>query len=169
MRMSVDGGCRHNGYNNAFAAAAVIVYLKWGRFKTWTQRLPYYPTPTNQAAELTAIVLALETALDTYNNLEMQPYMRVTITTDSKYAYGCMTEWRYKWVQNGWINSAGRDVANQDLIQKALDLEEEVEQNGSVQYNWVPREENREADRAVNEELDDMDGSGDTDYSSSDG
>ncbi|KAL8721141.1 MAG: hypothetical protein Q9181_007772 [Wetmoreana brouardii] len=163
MRMSVDGGCRRNGYSDAFAAAAVIVHRKWGRTKTWTKRLPSYPRPTSQAAEITAIILALETALDMYNNSDMRPYMRVTITTDSKYAYGCMTEWRYKWVENGWINSAGRDVANQELIQRALELEEEVEEDGKVWYTWVPRDENQDADDAVNEVLNEMDSDVDVD------
>ncbi|KAL9581058.1 MAG: hypothetical protein Q9212_004130 [Teloschistes hypoglaucus] len=156
MRMSVDGGCRRNGYSNAIAAAAVVVHLKWGRRKFRTRRLPNSPRPTNQAAELTAIVLALELALKKYNECENWPYMRVTITTDSKYAHGCMTEWRYKWVSNGWVNSMGRDVANQELIQRALELEEEIEKDGNVRYVWVPRAKNALADARVNERLDEM-------------
>ncbi|KAL8716872.1 MAG: hypothetical protein Q9225_005832 [Loekoesia sp. 1 TL-2023] len=132
--MSVDGACRRNGYNDAVAAAAVVVHLKWGRSKIWTRRLPDYPTPTNQAAELTAIILALEQALEVYQSSEMSPYMRVTIETDSKYAHGCMTEWSIKWRDNGWLNSAGREVANRDLIEKALELEAEIEQDSYVKY-----------------------------------
>ncbi|KAL8637813.1 MAG: hypothetical protein Q9228_004964, partial [Teloschistes exilis] len=168
MRMSVDGGCRRKGYSNAIAAAAVVVHRRWGGARYWTRRLSNYPRPTNQAAELTAIILALELALRKYNECEKWPYMRVTITTDSKYAHGCMTKWRYKWVINGWVNSAGRDVANQELIQRALELEEEIEQDGNVRYEWVPRGENKLADRWANEELDEMEEEMKTDeYSSS--
>lgn len=156
MRISVDGGCRGNGYNDAIAAAAIVVHLRSGRLKIWTRRLPDYPTPTNQAAELTAIIMALEKAVEQYQSCYTSPFMRVTITTDSKYAHGCMTEWRYKWVDNGWLNSKGQDVANRDLIEQALDLEAEIEQNGNVQYAWVPREKNQEADAAVNKELNAM-------------
>ena len=85
--------------------------------------------------------------------------MKVTITTDSKYAYGCMIEWRFKWECNGWINAAGRDVANRDLLERAIELEAEVEQYGDVRYRWVPRERNTEADEAANQALDDSDSS----------
>lgn len=104
--------------------------------------------------------MALEQALEQYRNIDQTPFMRVTITTDSKYAHGCMTEWRYKWIENGWLNSNGKEVANRDLIERALDLEAEVEENGDVHYAWVPREENHQADTAVNEDLDDMNDDG---------
>ncbi|KAL8941027.1 MAG: hypothetical protein Q9211_001993, partial [Gyalolechia sp. 1 TL-2023] len=155
MRMSVDGACRHNGYRDATAAAAVIIHTRRGGSKIWTRRLPDHPQPTNQAAELTAIILALEQAAEFYRQSSSSPYMRVTIMTDSKYALGCMTDWCHKWMNNGWVNSAGRAVANRRLIQDALDLQDEIEQNGSVEYEWVPRAENVEADRAVNDALDD--------------
>ena len=165
MHMSVDGACRRNGYSDATAAAAVVVHLQWGRSKIWTRRLPNYPLPTSQAAELTAIILALEQALEVYQQSEMSPYMRVTIVTDSKYAHGCMTEWSNKWQSNGWLNCAGNEVANRELIERALELEAEIEQNGYVKYRWVPREENEEADSAANNALDEMSEDG---YSSPD-
>ncbi|KAL8870607.1 MAG: hypothetical protein Q9174_003386 [Haloplaca sp. 1 TL-2023] len=156
MRISVDGGCRRNGRSNAIAAAACIVHLRGNRYKTWTRRLGDYPPPTNQAAEITAIILALETALEIYDGLDSTPYLDLDITTDSKYAWGCMTEWRYKWANNGWINSAGRDVANQELIQEAVELDERVDEIGKVVYTWVPRGQNTLADEAANDELDDI-------------
>lgn len=66
MRISVDGACRHNGYRGATAAAAVMLHTRRGGSKIWTRRLPDHPHPTNQAAELTAIVLALEQASEFY-------------------------------------------------------------------------------------------------------
>ena len=157
MRMTVDGGCRRNGYYGAIAAAAVVIYDRWGRKTIRTTSVDDYDaSPTNQAAELTAILLALENARDRYINSITNPYMLVSITTDSKYAYGCMMTWRHKWTRNGWVNSAGRPVANQDLIRQAIDLEEDIEDNGSVTYSWVPREQNQDADSAVNDALDEM-------------
>ncbi|KAL8673754.1 MAG: hypothetical protein Q9168_001815 [Polycauliona sp. 1 TL-2023] len=155
MKMSVDGACRNNGYSNATAAAACVVHGKWGRTRIYSRTLPYYPTPTNQAAEITAVIFALEIALQKSQNLSSEPYMQVTITTDSKYVHGCMTDWRFKWVNNGWINSAGNEVANRELLERALELEAEVEENGKVRYGWVPREQNTEADEAAGQELDD--------------
>ncbi|KAI4089323.1 MAG: hypothetical protein LQ344_005455 [Seirophora lacunosa] len=150
MRMSVDGACRRNGCSDAVAAAAVVLHRKWGRSQIWTRRLPDYPSPTNQAAELTAIIMALERALDFYQNCNMSPYMRVTVMTDSKYAHGCMTNWLAKWMNNGWLNCTGNEVANRDLIEQAVDLQDEIERNGNVDYVWLPREQNDEADAAVN-------------------
>ncbi|MCJ1458743.1 hypothetical protein MMC28_009117 [Mycoblastus sanguinarius] len=157
MRMSVDGGCRRNGYSNAIGAAACVVEEKWGRSTTWTCRLPSHTTATNQRAEIQAIILALEQVLEKYDELRSNPLMMVTISTDSKYAHGCMTDWIYKWTRNGWINSAGRPVANKDLIEKASDLDDRVKELGEVEYKWVARAGNQAADAAVNEVLDKMD------------
>jgi len=64
-----------------------------------------------------------------------------------------------KWQSNGWINAAGRPVANKELIQEAVQLEEELrgrKDGVSVRYEWVPREENKNADRFANERMDEM-------------
>ncbi|CBX97719.1 similar to ribonuclease H [Plenodomus lingam JN3] len=153
MVFQVDGARRSNGYDNADGAAACVLlrrnrqpYLLWGR------RLPNYPKPTNQRAELTAIVLALRNALLRDEELGIQTTLDITIESDSKYAIGYMTTWIHKWVQNGWINASGREVANQDLLEEAVDLEQRIlDQNGEVEYKWIPRSQNVEADRYCNE------------------
>ncbi|KAL8648195.1 MAG: hypothetical protein Q9210_005133 [Variospora velana] len=129
MRMSVDGACRRNGYSDAVAAAAVAVHPKWD--------LDSASTRLNQAAELTAIIRALEQALDFYQNSNMSPYMRVTIMTDSKYAHGSMTDWVAKWMNNGWLNCNGNEVANRDLIETAVDLQGKIERDEKVEFVWV--------------------------------
>lgn len=138
------------------SAAVVIEHKYGGRWTSWTKPLPTYPTPTSQRAELAAIVLALEKALDKQRELDTVPFMKVTIYTDSKYAHGCMTDWRFKWSNNGWINAAGNEVADRDLVEEALELEAEVEYNGEVKYGWIPRAQNQDADAAVNDKLDEM-------------
>ena len=62
------------------------------------------------------MIIALEKALDRYEHLDSDPRLDITIHTDSKYVHGIMTEWMYKWANNGWQNSRGQDVANQDLM-----------------------------------------------------
>jgi ribonuclease HI len=121
---------------------------------TWTKVLPYYPPPTNQRAELTAIIIALEQALEKYDELDSCPRLKVKIFSDSKYAIGCMNEWIYKWTQNGWRNASGNEVANRDLIEDASDLDDRVKELGSVEYIWIPRAENEEADEACNRAMD---------------
>ena len=66
-----------------------------------------------------------------------------------------MTDWIYKWAENGWINAAGNEVANRDLIEKASRLDDRLKEEGSVKYIWIPRAENAIADEFVNEIMDD--------------
>ena len=158
MVMYVDGGCRGNGKPGAFGACACFVVKKWGRSETWTERLPAssFPVPTNQRAELCAIIIALKHAIKERQNLDNNPWMDVTIHTDSRYAHGCMTEWYSKWQNNGFINSLGNEVANRDLIERALELESDILDHGKVHWEWIPRSDNTAADEAANEEMDDM-------------
>lgn len=65
---------------------------------------------TNQRAELWAIRRALETA----------PPGPITIFTDSVYAMKCLSEWLPAWERNGWKNSKGDPVMNQDIIRPAV-------------------------------------------------
>ena len=67
-----------------------------------------------------------------------------------------MTDWIYKWTRNGWINAAGNQVANKDLIEKASELDYKVKELGTVDYVWIPRDENQDADGAVNDLLNEM-------------
>lgn len=75
--MYVDGGCRGNGHPNAFAACACIVVRRAGPDQLYTQRLPdrTRPIPTNQRAELQAIILALKHAIRVRERLRRDPYL----------------------------------------------------------------------------------------------
>ena len=71
---------------------------------------------TNQRMELTAVLKALEWAKEYRKASE-----KVIIFTDSAYIVNCyLQEWYLKWIKNGWINSSGQEVANQDLWIKIL-------------------------------------------------
>jgi ribonuclease HI len=75
----------------------------------------------------------------------------VTIWTDSRYAYGCIHDWVYKWIRNGWVTARRRKVANRDLIQKMWELHCKVESKADVLYIPLTREKNQLADRYCNE------------------
>lgn len=157
MKIYVDGGCRRNGYAGAIGAAACVFMGRGGPIGTWTKKLPLYdPQPTSQRAELEAIILALEQGWEQYQGLRHDPYMDVTIFTDSKYALGCMTQWKQKWLNNDSTNCAGYDVVNRDLIEFAYELDDRLANEGRVEYCWIPRSDNELADEAVNEVLDEM-------------
>ena len=127
---------------------------KYGGQQAWTRYLPDNPTPTNQRAEITAVIIALEHALEKYYALDGNPYLDVKIYTDSKYVIGCMTEWIHKWLRNDWTNAAGYEVANRDLIHEASDLDDRLREEGDVSYIWIPRGDNQDADDACNERMD---------------
>ena len=60
-----------------------------------------------------------------------------------------MSSWRHQWSKNGWFNSRGNTVANLDLILEASDLDNAVRDLGNVEYVWIPRSQNSEADEAA--------------------
>lgn len=159
MVFNVDGGCRRNGRSDAIGAAACCLQRPYGNRYTYKTRLldDYPVAPTNQRAEITAIIMALEWALEHFDELDGYPRLRVTIKSDSRYAVECMTNWIYTWVQNGWFNSRGREVVNRDLIERASDLNDRVKELGDVEYIWVPREDNVDADERCQEVLDEQD------------
>lgn len=158
MNVYVDGGCRGNGQAWAYGAAAACFKQRSGDWLTWTRRLNNnsYPPPTNQRAEITAVIVALQQILDKYEELNCYPRLQVTIYTDSKYVVGCMADWIYKWSSNGWINAAGNEVVNRDLIQEASCLDDRVAELGTIKYQWIPRAQNEMADGECNDEMNEM-------------
>ncbi|EED13827.1 ribonuclease H1, putative [Talaromyces stipitatus ATCC 10500] len=159
MKIYVDGGCRGNGQPGSIAAAAACIQHRSGNYNCFTRVVNESPDgdpPTNQRAEITAIIIALEIAVEKYRELDGNPYLELEIFSDSKYAVNCMNEWIYKWERNGYINSAGNPVANQDLIREASGLDDDLNEEGRVTYTWIPRERNEVADKWCNKELDEI-------------
>jgi ribonuclease HI len=103
---------------------------------------------TNNRAELTAIVRALDIA----------PRNRaVCIYTDSSYSVNSLTHWVDGWRRNNWMGARGRPVENRDLIEAVLArIDERREQHGAMtQIQWLRGHDgdagNTEADKlAVN-------------------
>ncbi|KAG8626059.1 hypothetical protein KVT40_006460 [Elsinoe batatas] len=115
LRIWTDGSSRGNGTEHAIAG--VGVYFGPGDKRNVAEPLAG-PRQTNQRAELTAILRALE----------LSPRDRpVTILSDSNYAINCVTKWFQNWRSNGWRNSNNKPVENKDLIEKILHHIEERE------------------------------------------
>ncbi|XXH01362.1 hypothetical protein Hte_007720 [Hypoxylon texense] len=164
MEFRVDGGCRGNGTRWAIGAAAACRVFRGGGYQSRVRRLDddeYFAT--SQRAELFAIILALQWASEKHRTLRHRPQLRVKIYSDSRYAVNCMKRWIDRWSQNGWRNSQGREVANLDLLRELDDLDDDVQELGSVEYICVPRAENQIADDACREALDDMEDDDDDD------
>ena len=63
---------------------------------------------TNQVAELTACLLAIENNEDT----------EILICTDSMYTINCVTRWAQTWKGKNWRKSDGKKIENLEIIQK---------------------------------------------------
>ncbi|KAI8321472.1 hypothetical protein GQ54DRAFT_261703 [Martensiomyces pterosporus] len=98
---------------------------------------------TNQRAELTAIVRALEKVMEHEEKpletgsaaLSGGLVKRIVVYTDSMYSINCLTKWYRKWENNGWIRKEKGTVENADLIQRALVLIRQ--RNGRVRFIHV--------------------------------
>ena len=150
--IAIDGGCRGNGTPQAKSAIGVYV-AEESRYNT-SLCLTDTDVHTNQRAELEACKDALDDLIDLrtpeaeYLGL---PLHRVVLKADSEYVVKGMTEWIFKWMQNGWRNAKGKPVANKELFKEIYDMVLMLKGvNVEVLFWLVPREENREADMLVN-------------------
>ncbi|KAJ4402423.1 hypothetical protein N0V82_010783 [Gnomoniopsis sp. IMI 355080] len=107
VEVYTDGSTLANGQEGA--VAGVGVFFGDGDARNISERLPG-EVQTNQRAELTAILRALQTIPSTQGLL---------IWSDSMYAIKCVTEWFVKWENNGWKTHKG-PVQNRDLVEMVL-------------------------------------------------
>lgn len=99
-----DGSCVHSRGGYGF-----VVIRPNQEPQGYAGKVLTYPT-TNQQAELTAILMALQTVRDP----------NILIRTDSRYSIGCLTEWYPRWEREGWRTASGGPVENKGLIQEVL-------------------------------------------------
>ncbi|KAL9026307.1 MAG: hypothetical protein Q9196_005011 [Gyalolechia fulgens] len=140
VRIHTDGSALRNGGASAFAG--VGVYFGPGDTRNVSETLPG-PRQTNQRAELTAILRALEIVPKNLN---------VCIITDSRYGIDCVTIWYVNWRKNGWKTAAGKAVENKDLVENILSKIEERDSLGvQTAFEWIKGHNNHpgnvEADR----------------------
>lgn len=87
------------------------------------------PRQTNQRAELTAILRAIDIA---------PRHRHITIFTDSQYAIKCVTEWFINWRRNDWMTSNKKPVENRDLVERVLVKIDERNMLGvKTLFQWV--------------------------------
>lgn len=126
LTIYTDGSSLGNGA--AGARAGVGVYFGPGDSKNVSEALGG-TRQTNQRAELTAILRALDIA---------PRHRDITIYTDSRYAIDCVTNWYKNWKRNGWVTTNKKAVENRDLVQEVRTRIEEREGLGRGTYFvWV--------------------------------
>ena len=142
--IAVDGACKGNGGPNS--QASIGVYFSKTSLYNQSEVLDDSPA-TNQKAELTALLRALETI----PHIAIEELNKVIVKSDSEYVVKGMTGWIFKWNKNGYRTSKGSAVANAELYRaverkvhqlNALDIE--------VMFWHVPRSRNEEADALAN-------------------
>ena len=112
-----DGACTGNGKPHCKASWAVLATINP---KLSDSGLVEHPRPSNQIAELTAVLKALTIAKE-------YKLGKIIIVTDSKYAAESMTRWIPIWISNGWKDSRGKPVVNRELLEKLSGAKEELE------------------------------------------
>ncbi|EFQ98592.1 hypothetical protein MGYG_08939 [Nannizzia gypsea CBS 118893] len=142
--ISVDGACRGNGREHSDAAAGVFV----DHGSRFNESIPLnLDRPTNQKAEILAGIHGLSKARE----MDGGPSRHVVIKSDSQYMVKGVNEWSRKWESNGYKTVHGQPVANRELFQELNSAKKSLEQSGiEVDFQHVPREQNRDADRWAN-------------------
>tara|TARA_B110000977_G_scaffold152114_1_gene193104 strand:+ start:787 stop:1341 length:555 start_codon:yes stop_codon:yes gene_type:complete len=74
----------------------------------------YIYKKTNQVAEVLAIIMGIETVINT----ELLKKRKIIIYTDSMYCINIITKWAKNWEKNSWKKSNGKIVENIELIKK---------------------------------------------------
>ncbi|KAI7347497.1 hypothetical protein KC320_g7195 [Hortaea werneckii] len=114
IRIYTDGSSLSNGRGDS-AMAGVGVFFGPMDNRNISEGLEG-SKQTNQRAELTAILRALEVA---------PKDRKIIILSDSNYAIKCTNDWYLNWRKNGWVNASKKPVENRDLIQKVIDILED--------------------------------------------
>jgi ribonuclease HI len=123
MSIFCDGACKGNGQKGAVGGWAYAYWTgkAYGEPVTaGADRLEIGPkgeVPTNQRAELKALLEAVKFAL----HLDLMG-ITATIYTDSLYAMNCASKWGPSWKKAGWTRSSGEPLLNLDLVKPLVDL-----------------------------------------------
>lgn len=149
--IAVDGVCRRNGTDGAQAAVGVYFGIDNSYNRVRQIRVEQ---PTNQIAELTAGIDALQQALVIQrrgfqaNRKGQRDLRMVVIKSDSEYLVKGMTEWILTWKQHGYQDT---DVVTAELFRKLEVLYLELVERGvSVTFWHVTKDRNKQANRLAN-------------------
>jgi ribonuclease HI len=100
----------------------------WGVLMKWNDHVRELKggahDTTNNRMELTAAAEALEA---------LKRPADVDLYTDSQYVRSGITEWLVKWKRNGWRNSTGKPVKNEDLWRRL----DEARARHQVKWHWL--------------------------------
>jgi ribonuclease HI len=117
IKIYTDGACKGNPGPGGWGA--LIIYATEEKEIYGGENLT-----TNNRMELKAVIMALG---------EINSGRDITIFTDSSYVQKGISEWIFKWKQNGWRSSNRKPVKNKDLW---VDLDD-ISSKFAIKWEWV--------------------------------
>ena len=108
--------------------------------------LPGYDGASNNQAELAAVVDALR-AIVLRRFIDVQPYRRIVIWTDSKYLTDGYDSARFSWQSNGWKTRDGNPVANAAQWKEFLRLAHRT--GKQLEMKWIKGHKTSQHNKAV--------------------
>ena len=161
MVVFIDGACRGNGSTHAQASVGVF-FGPDSRFNVHGCLPQEEFNQTNQVAEIVSCLAALSMIkTEVLPHVQAEPnhgakIKQVVLVTDSKYLAESMSEFIWRWLENGWVNSKGARVKNYRLFLNVHESLQYFEQELGVDVRFWPvdRRFNQGADALANEALD---------------
>lgn len=129
LKIFTDGWSRGNPW-----IAWIWVYILDKNNTPLEKRYSYLGICTNNIAEYKAILFWVQRAIE-------MGWTQLDFYMDSKLAVSQLS-WEWK-IKNDWLKEIFSEI--QDLVKK---------HKLKVHYTWIPREENKEADRLANKAMD---------------
>jgi ribonuclease HI len=129
-----DGACSKNGSKAAKGG--------WGCFVTNDKDSEYNRfncfgtvsvNPTNQKAELTAILQAVRMVRQNANSIKEKS---IVVCSDSMYSINCCSKWYKSWEKNNWKNSKKEDVKNAELIKDIISVIKDLHMEGNIKVTF---------------------------------
>lgn len=114
LKVYTDGATSNNGKTGAVGGWAFIVLDE--QSERLVSSRGKIDKATNNICELTAIIKACEACEEI-----MKPNETVVIYSDSAYCINCYKDnWYVKWLNNNWMTSSKKPVANKILWEKLI-------------------------------------------------
>ncbi|KAJ3564892.1 hypothetical protein NP233_g7995 [Leucocoprinus birnbaumii] len=145
IAVNVGGACYGNG--KPWAQGGSGVYFGPWSPHNFSEALDDDGPQTNQRAEINAAIIALDKVKELLDQEKLDTSL-VLIMSDSQYLVDAITQYIYKWQDNGWRNARGGEVVNKEDFEELDELIDELEDDYEVfvRFWWVPKEDNEDAD-----------------------
>lgn len=148
----IAGACREIGESDVRASIGVFYGPDCAHNFSYVMEKSDH-ADTKQRAEVQAAIAGIEQA---YMDPEGKHHpCKILIMTDSKDLVDSMSNWIWKWKENGYRNKSGKPLANKEKFRELEKLVGEKNKDGTDVWFWhIRKEHNQDAYRLANEALD---------------